>query len=114
MVIRRGDIWWAELPEPSGSTPGYRRPVIIVQDDAFNESRIATVIVVVVTSSLRLAAAPGNVWLSAQESGLPRDSVINLSQIITVNKSDLTSYIGSVASQTLGKIDSGLRLVLDL
>ena len=90
MVVRRGDIWWASLPEPTGSEPGYRRPVVIVQADAYNRSRLATVVGVILTSNLSLAQAPGNVLLRRQITGLPRDSVANVSQIVTLDKSFLT------------------------
>lgn len=110
----RGDIWWANLPDPAGSSAGYRRPVVIVQADAFTASRIATVIVAAITSNLRLAAAPGNVLLAAGESGLPRDSVVNVSQIITLDKMILESYVGRVTAKTLEQIDAGIRLVLDV
>jgi mRNA interferase MazF len=112
--MRRGEIWWADLPDPSGSTAGYRRPVVIVQADAFTQSRIATVIVVAVTSNLRLASAPGNVFLAAQESGLPRDSVINISQILTLDKRVLDSQVGHLAAATLLELEHGMRLVLEL
>ena len=81
----RGEIWWANLPDPVGSEPGYRRPVLIIQDDTFTQSRISTVIVVIVTSNTRLAEAPGNVLLPCEASGLPRDSVANVSQILTID-----------------------------
>lgn len=112
--MHRGDIWWADLPDPNGSTVGYRRPVVIVQADAFTRSRIATVIVIAITSNLRLATAPGNVFLAAGESGLPRDSVINVSQIITLDKTILETYLGRVTTKTLEQIDAGIRLVLDV
>ena len=114
MVIHRGSIWWANLPSPTGASPGYRRPILILQANAFNNSRIATVIGVVVTSNLRLAAAPGNVLLRSNESSLPRDSVVNVSQIITLDKDDLEEPIGVVSARTLRTIEQGIRLVLDL
>lgn len=110
----RGDVWWANLPDPNGAAAGYRRPVVIIQADAFTQSRIATVIIAAITSNLRLATAPGNVFLPATESGLPRDSVINVSQIITLDKTVLDEYIGRLTAQTLTHIDEGIRLVLDL
>lgn len=110
----RGEVWWADLPDPVASEPGYRRPVLIVQSDAFNRSRINTVIAAVVSSSLRLAAAPGNVQLTARESGLTRDSVVNVSQLITVDKSFLTERVGQLSSRTMQAIEDGMRLVLDL
>lgn len=112
--MHRGDVWWANLPDPSGSAAGYRRPVVIVQADAFTHSRISTVIVAAITSNLRVATAPGNVFLPATESGLPRDSVINVSQIITLDKTVLDEYIGRVTARTLAHIEEGIRLALDL
>ena len=114
MVIQRGEIWWADLPEPSGSAPGYRRPVLVVQSDDFNRSRIATAIVVVITANLNLAQAPGNVLLPQKATGLPRDSVANISQVLTVDKSFLTEKIGELPSYLLEQVESGLRLVMDL
>ncbi|AFZ13268.1 transcriptional modulator of MazE/toxin, MazF [Crinalium epipsammum PCC 9333] len=110
----RGEIWWADLPDPIGSEPGYRRPVLIIQDDTFIQSRIRTVIVVVITSNIELANAPGNVLLSSQTSGLPRDSVVNVSQILTVDKSFLTERISSLPVSLQEEVDAGLRTVLYL
>ncbi len=112
--MNRGEIWWASLPEPTGSMPGYRRPVVIIQADAFNRSQINTVLVAVITSNVRLAQAPGNVLLAAKRSGLPRESVINVSQIITVDKSYLIEQVGSLTSRQLHQLENGLRLVLSL
>jgi len=112
--MERGDIWWAQLPDPLASEPGFRRPVVIVQSNAFNRSRIRTAIAVVLTSNLRLAEAPGNVLLPASESGLPKDSVINVSQVITVDREFLTEKCGRVPLRLLRSIDEGLRLVLSL
>lgn len=112
--MRRGEIWWADLAEPRGSEPGYRRPVVIVQDDAFNRSRIGTVIVAVISSNLKLAAAPGNVPLVKSAGGLDKDSVINVSQVITVDKSYLTERVGLLSRTLQGKVDSGLRLAMGL
>ena len=113
-MIARGEIWWADLEEPRGSAPGFRRPVVIVQSDAFNRSRIQTVLVVTVTSNLRLLDAPGNVLLPARTSGLSRDSVANVSQIVTLDRSVLTERVGQVAQPELASISRGLRLVLDI
>jgi mRNA interferase MazF len=113
-VIQRGEIWWATLPEPVGSEPGFRRPVLIVQSDDFNRSRINTAIAVVITSNTRLAKAPGNVFLSRHITGLPKDSVANVSQVITVDKSFLTERISALPSPILQQIEAGLRLVLAL
>ena len=95
-MIRRGKIWWANLPDPSGSEPGYRRPVLIVQSDDFNLSRIATIMAVVITSNTRLAQAPGNVLLPHKTTGLLKDSVANVSQVITIDKNFLTERIAEV------------------
>jgi len=112
--IRRGEIWWAEFPEPRRSEPGYRRPVLVVQADSFNRSRISTVLVAVVTSNVELAAAPGNVLLPARSSGLPRDSVVNISQVLTLDRSFLSEYAGTLPPQLRTAVDAGLRLVLQL
>ena len=97
-----------------GSAPAWRRPVLVVSADAFNRSRIKTVTVVAITSNLRLAAAPGNVALAAGTAGLDRDSVVNVSQVVTLNKSELSKRVGSLDRLKLGQVDAGLRLVLDL
>lgn len=112
--MRRGELWWASLPEPHGSGPGFRRPVVVVQADSFNASRIRTVIAAVVTSNLRLAEAPGNVLLKARATRLKRDSVANVSQLVTLDRSLLTSRIGRLSAEQLQQLDGGLRLVLDL
>ena len=112
--MQRGEIWWATLPEPMGSEPGYCRPVLIVQSNAFNRSRIATVIAVVITSNIRLAQAPGNVLLPAKATRLPRESVANVSQVITVDKRFLTECVGELPLDMLEDVESGLRLVLEL
>lgn len=113
-MIERGDVWWAELDEPRGSEPGFRRPLVVVQSDAFNRSRIQTVVCVVLSSNLRLAAAPGNVVLAKRESGLPKDSVANVSQIVTVDRDVLTERVGKLPALVRERIDRGLRLVLGL
>jgi mRNA interferase MazF len=114
VVIERGEIWWASLPEPTGSEPGFRRPVLVVQADAFNRSRLQTVVAVVLTSNLRLVEAPGNVLVPADASGLPKDSVANVSQVITVDREFLTERAGHLRGRALGAVDDGLRLALDL
>jgi mRNA interferase MazF len=114
VVIRRGELWWADLGEPSGSAPGFRRPVLVIQSDAFNASRIRTVAVAIITSNLRLLDAPGNVLLPAQTSGLPKDSVANVSQIVTIDRDTLRERIGVVDGATLTAVGRGLRLVLQL
>ncbi|NJR67900.1 MAG: type II toxin-antitoxin system PemK/MazF family toxin [Synechococcales cyanobacterium CRU_2_2] len=110
----RGEIWWASLPEPTGSGPGNRRPVLIVQDDVFNQSRVQTVVVVIITSNLRLAEAPGNVMLPAQAVGLPKDSVINVSQVFTIDKTVLDDRVGRLPDSLQEEVDEGLRMVLFL
>lgn len=110
----RGEVWWAALPRPVASEPRFRRPLVLVQSDAFTRSRIRTVLAVVVTSNQRLARAPGNVLLPAEISGLPRDSVANVSQIVTVEKSFLVERCGRLPDETIRRIEAGMRLVLAL
>jgi mRNA interferase MazF len=112
--VRRGEVWWAELPEPVASEPGYRRPVLIVQSDAFNRSRIHTVIAVVLTTNLRLAEAPGNVPVSMEDTALPKDSVANVSQIITLDKTFLTERVSLVSDRIMMSVEDGIRTVLAL
>ena len=112
--MERGEVWWAELPAPVASEPGFRRPVLIVSSDAFNRSRIRTVSVVVLTSNLRLSEAPGNVLLAAAESGLPKDSVANVSQVVTLDKEFLSRRCGRIPPRGMKAIDEGLRLALSL
>lgn len=112
--MRRGEIWWASLPEPTGSGPGLRRPLLVVSANSFNESRIATVVAAVITSNLRLADAPGNVRIPPKGTGLTKPSVVNVSQVITVDKTFLTERIGRVSTKLLAEVDDGLRLVLSL
>jgi mRNA interferase MazF len=107
-------VWWANLPDAVGSGPGYRRPVVIVQADPFNTSRIRTVIVVAISSSSRIKAAPGNVHLPARTGALFRDSVANVTQLLTVDKELLSQRIGRVPPTKLREIEDGLRLVLAL
>lgn len=114
MVVERGQVWWADLGEPAGSEPGFRRPVLIVQSDAFNRSRIRTVLAVILTANLRLVDAPGNVLVPARASGLPRDSVANVSQVVTIDKHFLSELTGRVKGPSLSDVESGLRLVLGL
>ena len=112
--MRRGEIWWASLRAPIGSEPGYRRPVLIVQANEFNDSRIETVIVAVLSTNLQLAVAPGNQMIRKKESKLPRDSVINVSQLITVNKSALTECVSALPARRLAAVDEGLKLVIGI
>jgi mRNA interferase MazF len=112
--IQRGEIWWADLPEPRRSEPGYRRPVLVVQANSFNRSRIQTVIVAVITSNTELADAPGNVLLPAELTGLPRDSVVNVSQLPTLDRGFLTEPAGALSTRLQVSVDGGLRTVLQL
>lgn len=110
--IAQGDIWWADLPSPTGSGPGFRRPVLIVQGDHLNRSRIATAVCVPLTSTLRWADAPGNVVLPAGVSGLAKDSVANASQILSVDRSFLASRVGRLPPKRLAQVMSGIDIVL--
>jgi len=112
--VRRGEIWWGSLPEPTGSGPGFRRPLLIVSANSFNDSRIGTVVAAVITSNLRLAEAPGNVRVPARGTGLTQASVVNVSQIITVDKTFLTERIGRLSPRLLAEVDDGLRLALSI
>ena len=112
MVISQGDVCWAELAAPTGSGPGFRRPVIVVQGDALNRSRVATVVCVPLTSNLRWAEAPGNVLLAARLTGLPRDSVANVSQIIALDRTLLEERVGRVSRAKLELVLSGVDVVL--
>lgn len=112
--MQRGDIWWASLRSPTGSEPGYLRPVLIVQSDDFNKSRINTVVVAILTSNLRLQAAPGNVFLTKRTTRLAKASVVNVSQVVTLDKSFLTERISTISMDKMIDVDDGLRLVLNL
>ena len=112
--MRRGEVWWAELPEPVASEPGYRRPVLIVQSDDFNRSRIHTVIAVVLTTNLRLAEAPGNIAISKEDTALLRDSVANVSQIITLDKTFLSERVSRISDRIMMSVEDGIRMVLAL
>ena len=112
--MNRNEIWWASLPVASGSSPAYRRPVLIVQSDAFNASNIHTIIALAITTNLTLANAPGNVFISSKRSGLPRDSVINVSQVITVDKKFLNDYVSTLSAKTMQEVEEGMRLALSL
>jgi len=112
--IRRGGIWWADLAEPRRFEPGYRRPVLVVQADAFNASQIQTVTVATITRNLELSNAPGNVLMPARKGGLDRDSVVNLSQLLTLDRSFLTEYAGALTPGLQRKVDLGIRLVLQV
>jgi mRNA interferase MazF len=114
LVIRRSEIWWATLPSPVGSEPGYRRPILVVQSNDFNKSRIATIIAVAITSNVRLAQAPGNVLLPRKATGLAKESVANVSQVVTIDKSFLTERIGMLPPHLFEQVENGLRLALAL
>ena len=112
MVISQGEVWWAELPDPVDSGPGFRRPVLIVQGEALNRSRLATVVCVPLTSSLRWATAPGNVLLPAPSTGLPKDSVANVSQIVALDRSVLTELVGRISRRQLEAVLTGIITIL--
>lgn len=113
-MIRRGELWWADLGPAVGSGPGLRRPVLVMQSDEFNASAVRTAIVAVVTSNLSLAAAPGNVRVAKRASGLDRESVVNVSQLVTIDKTALTERIGRLAQESIAEVSEGVRLVLGL
>ena len=112
MTIAQGDVWWADLPEARGSGPGFRRPVVVVQGDALNRSRIATVVCVALTSNVKWANAPGNVLLPPSVTGLPKESVANVSQLVTLDKADLTERTGKLSRTKLELVLSGIDVVL--
>lgn len=112
--MRQGEIWWADLPEPRDSEPGFRRPVLIIQDDAFNRSTINTVIVAVISSNVFLATAPGNVRIAKRSGRLGKDSVVNVSQILTLDKSFLSEKAGNLPAKLQEQVKDGLRLVFSL
>ena len=113
MAIARGEIWWAALPDPSGQEQDLKRPVVVVSSDAFNDSAIGTVNAVVLTSKLELAAAPGNFLLTRAQSGLLKDSVVNVSQLVTLDRTYLRERAGGIPDDMLDQLARGLRLVLD-
>lgn len=113
MVISRAEIYWADLGAPSGSRPGKRRPVVVIQSDPYNASRLATVLAAVITSNTGLAAMPGNVFLPASTTGLSRDSVVNVTALVTLNKTDLSDRVGEMPPSLMHEVDRGLRRVLD-
>jgi mRNA interferase MazF len=112
--MRRGEIWWASLGEPQGSGPGFRRPVLVVQSNEFNESAIRTSICAAMTSNMRLAEAPGNVRVTRRASGLAQESVVDVSQLITLDKRMLTEKVGRLPAESLRDVDAGIKLVLAL
>lgn len=113
-MISRGSVWWADLGEPQGSRPAKVRPVLVIQDNSFNASGVNTTLVAAITSNTRLAAMPGNVFLPAASSGLPRDSVVNVTALVTLNKRDLRDEAGRVPAGLMREVDRGLRTVLGL
>ncbi len=113
-MIRRGDIWWANIPPPGGSEPGYRRPVLIVQTDPFNQGGIRTVVAVTFTSNLKLAEAPGNVLCRRRHTGLSKDSVANVSQVAALDKEWLVTHVSMLPPGLLRQVEDGLRLLLGL
>lgn len=112
-MIRQGEVYWVDFGEPGGSEPGYRRPAVVIQNDVFNASNIRTVVVCPLTSNLRRAEAPGNVLLAPGEADLVEQSVVNVSQIFTVNKRDLVEKVGSLAGERVREVISGINLLLE-
>lgn len=114
MVIERGEIWWADLPDPIASDPGFRRPVLVVQSDKFTLSRINTVVIAAVSTNLKLANADGNVLILSRQSGLPFDSVVNVSQLLSIDKRLFLEHVGNLSAKKMEQVDGGLKLILDL
>ena len=114
MEVVRGEVWWADLPEPVASDPGGTRPILVVQANPFNRSRMATVLAVILSTNERLAFSPGNVVLSTRDTGLKQASVANVSQIVTADRTFLRERIGRIRAEAMARVDSGLRLVLGL
>lgn len=112
--MQRGEIWWAALPKPVGSGPGYTRPVLVVQSDRFNASGIQTIVAAAITKNTALAEAPGNVLLGRRESGLRAESVVNASSLLSVDRGLFRERVGQLSARTMSKVDGGLRLVLAL
>jgi mRNA interferase MazF len=112
VTVSQGEVWWADLGEPRGSKPGFRRPVLVIQGDALNRSRIATAVCVALTSNVKWASAPGNVLLSESATGLPKESVANVSQIVTLDKSELTVRVGKLPKAKLDLVLAGVDVVL--
>jgi len=113
MVVTQGDIYWIDLEEPRGSEPGYRHPHVVVQNNLFNRSQIRTVVVCPLTSNLKRANAPGNVLLDKKEANLPKPSVVNVSQVFTVDKTQLSEHIGTLSSKRVREILNGIKLVIE-
>jgi mRNA interferase MazF len=112
--MERGELYWVDFGVPMGSEPGYRRPVVIIQSNTFNQTKIKTVICAIISSNVELAEAPGNVLLEKENSGLSKHSVVNVSQLYTVDKNSVSDFIGKISDRLISKIDSGIRLVLDV
>ena len=112
-MVKQGDIYWVDLPQPSDSEPGFRRPCLVVQNNIFNQSRIATVVVCILTSNLRRASAPGNVLLEKGEANLSKASVVNIFQLLTINKTDLQQKIGALSQEKLSLVISGIKLLVE-
>lgn len=113
-MISRGQVWWADLGVPRGSSPGYERPVVIIQSETFNKTDIDSVIIAISTTNLRLAAMPGNILVERGVGGMKEDSVINVTQLFTIDRTDLLDYLGRLPKNKIDMIDQGLRLVLSL
>jgi len=113
-VIERGAIYWADLGTPVGSRPANRRPILVISAETYNRSRLATVLAAVITSNTAAAAMPGNVFLPSATTALPRDSVVNVTALVTLNKVDLTDHVGTIPASLLDEVDRGLRRVLGL
>jgi mRNA interferase MazF len=114
MVVERGEIWWSELPEPVGSGPGYDRAVLVIQSEFFNESSINTVIVAIITTNLELSDMPGNVTLTKRVSGLPKESVVNITQLFTIDRRLLKEYVGTLPARKMSQVNAGLKFALSL
>jgi mRNA interferase MazF len=112
MVISQGDVFWLNLDEPTGSKPGYRRPFVVIQNDAFNKSKIATVVVCAITSNMKLASAPGNVQLGKGEGNLSKPSVVNISQVLTIDKDDVQEKIGQLSKKRVEEIVMGFEYLI--
>jgi mRNA interferase MazF len=112
-MIRQGDLYWVDLGMPRGSAPGYRRPVIVVQNNVFNISRLSTVLICPLTTNLRLGGMPGNVLMADGEAGIPKQSIVNVTQVATIEKAELGEYIGTVSPRRLREILNGIALVLE-
>ena len=113
MSIKQGDVYWIDLDEPKGSEPGFRRPYVVVQNNIFNKSRINTIVVCALTSNVKRAEVPGNVLLTKGEANLKKESVVNVTQVVTVDRADLTEKIGTLSSSRVHQIIAGLKLVIE-